>query len=295
MTTVARKVAEVLVGSRRTRFGPRPSADNMGHLVQLIQWHVDAGTPVPFLVNWCGAKCYSLRPPGAADIFDLMAIERLNDLRQGVLEHHRPGVDCMLVFEDWTEERLTGNACQHYALTLARMIRAAGATHVNMVSERDLIPDGLAERAKDNAAALLAGDFGAVGWKGSIDWPFYLQRARSEHPHEHDDQLRVRVTSYLGIALARYQLKVFPTERVRLSFCPYPPTAPDSLRRLRVEWKAKPSGNSNKTTPPWAGFGCVRPCGERTHISVNQARSCKTWQGETERYGIKVPFLWLDH
>lgn len=290
---VSELLAEAFIGSRRVRFGPRPSPANHAHLVGLIEQSVRAGRPVPVLVNWGGAKCYSQNWPLVADLYDLLAVERLTDLHREACGAYQPGVAVTILFEDWTEQQLAGKAGLAYCASMALILKAAGAGHARVVRESELIPSGLDMAARNNAQAILFGGHAAVGWQGDIDWEFYLGRARSEHPDECDGKLRVRVAHYLGIALARHQFKVFPPDHVRLSFCPFPRGVPDALRRHRVEWKTRPSSNSNKTTPPWAGYGCIRPDSlERTHVSVNERRAGQFHSSSFDYNGYNVHYLY---
>jgi hypothetical protein len=287
-------VVEALIGTRRTRFGPRPTLENEQFLRWLVDTHMLTRHPIPILLGWGAAKCYGQFRTDKADLFDLMALKRLAELQADVQLHYPPGVKVTLLWEDWTERELAGRSSLNYHLSMLRLINGLGLVFVDLLTESLLVPaddEEFRQKARSNATAICHGHGASVGWRGDIDWHFYVSRAATEHPGEHAGDLRRRVAHYLGIALARYQFNILPRGSVRLSFCPYPGSTPAGMRRGRVEWKVKPSPNSNKGTPPWVGFGVVRECGDWSHIGVREAREQHFRHDCMEVNGVDIPFL----
>jgi hypothetical protein len=252
----SKTLVDAFIGSKKVRCGPRPTTENIKFLEELIDFHQNR--PIGVLTMWGAAKCYGQFQLKEADLLDYMALQRLNHLQRDVQRFHDKGINVKILWEDFTENQLTGYDSDEYHNSLIQMINDLGLDFIEIIKESSLIKNyGFLERCQRNTCAILNGEQAKVGWQGPINWDHHLRGAETEHHDSDLPFLKAKVSQYLGITLARYQYAMLPRDHIKLSFVPYPPTVPDSMRRGRVEWKVKCGKNCKYTIPPWCGFGVV--------------------------------------
>jgi hypothetical protein len=239
---------------------------------------------------WGGIKGYNQGPTSGADFLDLMALKRIMSLHEDVRRFHEPGIALTIFLEDFTEEVLGGYIEQTYHDTFVALIEAVGIAYIKVIKESTLIPAGFADKAEENAKAIMGGREAEIGWQGPIPWTHYLERAATEHPTFSEAELRAKIAIYLGIAIGRYQCGILPHADLKFSFCPYPDTVPDSMRRGRLEYKVKSSKNSKRAVAPWTSFGLLRES-DWTSVSVRDLRSMNVTTDTITVNNVKIPVL----
>lgn len=287
--TCGENIADSLLGSKKSRLGPRPCQEHFDYLQSLVARYVSSGQPIEIMTRWGAAKGYGVCEYVGAELSDILALRRFAAIEKSVRRLYVPGIHIQVIWEDITELALNQQgfletAClmNGYQEHLSDCIQSLGMSYVEIVPESRLLARNgtdlscFLSKVRRNTALMLdywkvAGNeqpeatpeydaLVAAGWKGTIpmvQWEHYISRARSEQPDSKPDDLIRSVCTYLGNALARIQVKMlrYDMPPVALSFVPYPPGTPHQLYRGRVECKVKDSKNSNKTIPPWAGYG----------------------------------------
>lgn len=288
---VSESVTEAFINTKKVRQGARPSDANVAHLNEMLGGFMLHERPIDVLTMWGAAKAYGQFDIRSADLLDVMALKRLACLQAEVQRFYKPGIAVKVIWEDWTEEALSGFRCQRYHDSLVQLIHTLGVHFVSVVKESTLIRDGdFYHQSCVNAEAIMAGRLADIGWQGAVAWEHYLQRAATEYPDLPEEGRREKVAMYLGITLARYQRRVVPGGHVKLSFVPYPNTVPDAMMRGRVEYKVKTGKNCNCSMPPWCGFGLLKDGGWGP-LSVRELRAGQYERGSFHINGYAVPYL----
>lgn len=288
------ELADVLIGSKQIRYGPRPSPANYRHIEDVINRCRREDRPIRIMSMWGATKGYNRGPIQTADLLDLKALERMLHMDALSHQYHKRGLEFIIFWEDYTERILTGDVSLTYRISLQRIIRWMGMRNLHIVSEAERIcNDNYGLRVFQNANAISQGRQKDVGWRGEIAWDYYLERAAGEFPTLNQYELRSQVSLYLGLTLARYQYQILPAHDLKLSFVPYPDCVPDEMRRGRLEHKVKAGKNSNKTAAPWTCFGVIRQDGW-THASIRDVRSRRYKTTNVEYTGFTIPALLED-
>jgi hypothetical protein len=188
-----------------------------------------------------------------------MAIRRIASLNNAVRKFHCPGIKLTVYWEDEAEYVVTGAYDDAYRRTFVRLVEAVGcADTIQVVRETDHIRRfEFLKSVWQNAKAICDGNAESVGWRGSVPWDFYMERAATEFPCLSLEYRRQKVGIYFGISLARRQHNAIPAHDFKFSFCPYPSGTPDAMYRGRLEYKIKASKNSHKAVMPWTHFGML--------------------------------------
>ena len=283
-------LCEALVGSKQVRMGSRPSPANLEHLERVCGTCQAQDRPIQFVTMWGGIKGYNQHSIRRADFLDLMALKRVIALCESVKHFHEPGITLTIFLEDFTEEALGGYTETIYHDTFVALIEACEIAFIQVVKESTFIPVGFADLVEENTKAILDGREASIGWQGPIPWEHYLERAATEHPTFSLNELRAKIALYLGIAIGRYQTGIMPHSDLKLSFCPYPETVPDSMRRGRLEYKVKSSKNSKRAVAPWTSFGLMRGT-DWTSVSLRDLRTMDVVEDSVTVNNVKIPVL----
>lgn len=290
-------IADILIGSKRTRIGAQPSPEHRKYLETQIERCLAYGYPIEIICLWGAVKGYGLDGErNQPDLADAMGIRRFAMLDELVSTLHAPGLRVRLIRENVGELALSTTDAATLAINmvayregldnLARIISPFG--HVRFEDESSLLTklgisqtaflmqgrsngaimeaylrasDGKPDEQKDRVpeyAALLD-----LGWQGIVpdsirDW--YKARVTAEHAGK--DPIKP-IADYFGFALTRYKVGLYTGNwaddifPLKASFVPYPPGTSDAMRRGRLEYKVKDS-KGNNTVPPWCGYGFLR-------------------------------------
>ena len=309
-------IADILIGSKRTRIGAQPSPEHRAYLETQIGRSVEAGFPIEVICLWGAVKGYGLDGDRLqADLADAMGIRRFAVLDDLVRTIYSPGLRVRLIRENVGELALTTTdaiTVDHnmdiYGGSLDNLVQVLSPLGgVRFVNESDLLSRIMSQydflmMGRGHGAALesylraSAGvhdtqkdslpEYAALterGWKGIIpdsmrDW--YTARVTAEHAGK--DPIKP-IADYFGFALTRYQVGLYAglfSEEIaplKASFVPYPNGTEESMRKGRIEYKVKDS-HGNNTTPPWCGYGFLR-AGEEYDPTILGVREYKerTW------------------
>jgi hypothetical protein len=103
-------LANVLLGSRKTRHGPAATPEQAMHLADMVQAFMSEGRPIHLLVPYGAAKGYGVFPGRLeADLADLLMLQRLERIHRQISRTYRPGIEVTLFVEDIAERMLTTN------------------------------------------------------------------------------------------------------------------------------------------------------------------------------------------
>lgn len=289
-------LVDAFLGSKKSRFGPLPSTENRDYLCQLLSRYTVMDIPVECMLLWGALKGYGLYDNRlCADIADVLAFRRLQNVDCEVRRHYKKGVHIQLVVEDVTEYLLSHEFHDvHYRIsrytTDIKRLSEMSELNIDVVLESKLYEaagitvDEALKRSAVNGELLYLywkesdghstpqelesyKRLQAQGWSGILppaQREHYLRRAASEKPYfSQEDQIR-SICLYFGNALARYQSKIRNgtisdakgiIPTVKVSLAPYPDGVDQSLYRGRVEYKVKDSKNGNCAYTPWATIG----------------------------------------
>lgn len=282
---------DILIGSKKSRLGSRPCQEHYDYLASVTNQYIEAKEPIQVHTRWGAAKGYGLCSLQTADLSDILALRRFAALSASVKTVHDAGIRVKILWEDVTELALnqqgllsSADCINAYHEHLCDCIRTLGLDFIEIVPESRLLADNGTDltcyfsKVRRNADLMTSyyqvvsttdhpeqsaeyASLATAGWKGVIpkeQWEYYISRAASEMPGQPTAKLLQSVCVYLGNALARGQVKMLRhtgLPPIMFSFVPYPPGTPHQLMKGRIECKVKDSKNSNKTIPPWAGYG----------------------------------------
>jgi hypothetical protein len=234
----------MLIGTKKTRLGPRPCEEHFDYLEGIVNRYVAADIPIELITMWGGQKGYGVCDGFfSAEIMDVMAMRRFAAVNAMVQQLHRPGIHVRVVWEDLTEMVMshcgTLNVSNHvhtYREHLVALMNAMGINYVDIVCETTLlcqqgvsISGFLSDVCRYSAAMY---DYWqasrltptseweqlseyttlrSLGWTGIIPQEqreYYIQRAKTENPLSDTDEHIKGICTYFAIALARYQHKM---------------------------------------------------------------------------------------
>lgn len=284
---------DAVVGNKSVRYGPCPSEANKAHIEQRLTTCQFANAPISIFVMYGSQKGYGQFAVRTADLLDLMALKRIACMNKHVRKFHEPGIKVTIVWEDLTERILTGQKDTAYYETFTKLIRTVRLDDVvTVVKETTLVDDHdrFAAIAEEYAEEIKNGKEWRIGWNGVVPWDHYLTRSVSEFPDKSEEERRHEVSRYFGLSLARSRFAMMPKTDLKLSFVPYHASAPDALRKGRIEIKVKPNKNGDKTAAPWTSFGVV---GDNcwSHASAREVRSTEFVIQRITVNGIMLPAL----
>lgn len=320
-------IATILYGSKKIRLSNEPSPTEHQAMISRISRFIKIGAPIEILSLWGATKGYGQDNNRLGiDLADALGIRRFACLDHQIRTIYTPGLKVRIIREDvgeWVLCTSTTNLPQKMHTycsqldTLAAVIGGVEFTDEStLLTTRSIDTNTFLNQGRNNAESIqqywTASDtlpeilwdstpehqaVRQTGWNGvipSITRDYYLQRAATEHRQATKNQLITAVCTYLGMALARYQLQLFNgtyTDQqgtippLKASFTPYPPGTPNTQRTGRLEYKVKDSKNSNNSTPPWCGYGCMTHKGEASILNLNNYKNYHLEQTEIEVQG----------
>lgn len=316
-------ICNIFFGSKKTRIGNAPTVEQFQEMANIIKPYVLGGLPIQALTPWGAAKGYSLDTDRlGVDMGDLLAVRRLTMLHEQISAIYPPGIVFNIFQEDITEGILSTAISTdlpvhiaEYRTGLMGLTKAFGipANVINetiLLARRGLNESDFLQQGRNNAGLFEAywaasestgvnnwadiaeyKNLQGLGWNGIIapeTRAYYMERILVERPDATPAQQAKQVCQYLGIALARYQLKMLhlgENRLIKLVFNGHPPGTPASQFMGRVQYKLKDSKSSNTATPPWVGYGFIeeRPSGyEPTVISIRQMEGIKAYKATAQ-------------
>ncbi|MER5627793.1 hypothetical protein ABT061_42905 [Streptosporangium sp. NPDC002544] len=283
------RILDIVVGSRHTRFDPRPDADGRRILRERIERAVSRNEPVPFSTMWGCIKHYVGDEDQGIDIAEVFTTLRLTQLVADIAEVYEPGARISLIIEDfgvWYEDAygrppavqksITKGSLRYAEELVGLLDTVAGKTvrpylfHETVeVDYRECIAQ--AEHNRDLLHAYwTAGEdcriqfdeLCAAGWRGPIGAEtrrHYLTRLEKLYPAESEEERIDRVVRYLAMVLLYEQtgaLRKMDPHAIRLSFYQPAPGIAQGRALGRVHLRGLPRRWCSAAMPPWTAKGC---------------------------------------
>lgn len=287
--SIVDRILDIVVGSRHTRFDPRPDEDGRRILRERIDRAVSRNEPVPFSTMWGCIKHYVCDEDQGIDIAELFTVLRLTQIVTDIAEIYEPGARISLIIEDfgvWYEDAygrspsvqksITVNS-RLYADSLINLIGAVAGKSIQPYLFHDTVDADYREciaQAEQNRDLLHAywtaekdsearfGELCAAGWRGEIGAEtrrHYLGRLRKLYPAENEAQWLDRVVRYLAMVLLYEQtgaLRKIDPHAIRLSFYQPAPGIAQGRAMARVHLRGLPRTWCSAAMPPWTARGC---------------------------------------
>jgi aryl-alcohol dehydrogenase-like predicted oxidoreductase len=292
------RIADLLIGSRKTRIGRAPSFAQRAILIQRVAAYVERGRPIAAILTWGPRKFRAEGADNSVDVSELAALNRLAALHGAVADEYAPGMRFSLFLEDFEgcyieDER--PEAFSPYLCAFDRLVAVLGLDGIiRTVHTLDLVSNHecrarVHERLEEDRRAIerywidserhgidasrgLASyrAMEELGFRGPIGIEtrrFYLQRldrllgdARS--PVEKRD-MTIRL---LACVLLHRQVGMFDlhdgAEPIKLSLLPIA-GGPASLMDGRIDIRTLPTDVTKRCLAPWSSKGYLRWRGGR--------------------------------
>jgi len=285
------RVLAIVLGSRRTRFAPRPDAEGCALVRRRIAAAVAREEPVSFLTMWGAIKHYVRDEDQGVDLAELFAVLRLVQLARDVAEVHPPGAVVHVIVEDfgvWYEDAYgfpasvqsaIASGSRRYVSELIRLCEVVGgpALQAHTFGETvDVDPRECLARVERNRELLEAywtappgtdaeafDRLSRAGWRGRIledTRAHYRARLAKLYPDEDHARHVHRICRYLAMVLLYEQLEMLRAvapDAIRLAF--YRPAPGLGRERLlgRVHLRGLPKPSCSTVMPPWTARGCL--------------------------------------
>jgi hypothetical protein len=293
-------LANAMVGTKETRYGPLPSPEHLVETRKTIREAIAADKPIPVLVPWGSVKAdFS----AGLDMAEASAIKRLVCLAKTVRGFYPPGVEMVIRIEDISGYSLfelerdmfeLRSAINSYSADLKALVAMMGgqvgvrgqlesemrnapgfdaAFRENLLlMERYLLasqqiatvaPDHLQNLDEYKALA-------AKGWRGVISLEqrsHYLDAYRRLYADWDESRLIRRLALYFAGAMTRHQLDMVGRQEhwdrfVQLAFVPPIKGLPEGYNSRYVYWRTLPLSCARTHIPPWRAKGYVKIAGD---------------------------------
>ena len=287
---VVDQILAVIMGSKQTRFAPRPAAEGRAAVRDRIAASVARDAPIPLATMWGAIKHYVPDEDQEIDLAELFAAARLGQIVHDIGKVYPPGARLDVVIEDfgvWYEDAYGFPATvqasvragsESYADALTALLRTVGGPMLRTHLFFDVVDSDYREnieRVERNRELLSAywrsdgATCGAayaalreVGWNGELipeTRIHYLRRLRKLYPHE-DTSLHIeRIVRYFSMVLLYQQLRlvdIVSPGAIRLAFYA-PPPGPAKERAVdRIHLRGLPRRWCSAAVPPWTSKGC---------------------------------------
>jgi hypothetical protein len=284
------QILAVIMGSKQTRFAPRPAAEGRAAIRERVAAAVARDAPIPLATMWGAIKHYVPDEDQEIDLAELFAAARLGQIVHDIGKIYAPGARLDVVIEDfgvWYEDAYgfpatvqasvrAGSAS--YADALTSLLRTIGGPLLRTHLFFDVVDSDYREnieRVERNRELLsaywLADGSGCgeayaalreAGWNGELipeTRLHYLRRLRKLYPQE-DTSLHIeRIVRYFSMVLLYQQvrlLSIVSPDAIRLAFYA-PPPGPAKERAVdRIHLRGLPRRWCSAAVPPWTSKGC---------------------------------------
>jgi hypothetical protein len=280
-------LAEILLGTKETRFGPLPVPEHQVVIRDIIRKAVEANKPIPVLVPFGGIKA---NKTGEIDVAEVQAIKRLMTLYEHVQRHYNPGLYFNVRIEDVNAVWLYGDdsraEIQTYSYALKTLIEILGDDRgIHAVRESDLMTEAEYFRIAQHIQPILfdyiissEGDSSRLGqgvmfealvelgWKGVIPYEqrdFYVDRYQRLYPGITRNEALRYLSVYLAGSKARYDLKAnaapnFGFGAIQLNYSQPVPGAPTNMFNNTLYYRTLPMSEARSHMPAWRAKGYLK-------------------------------------
>lgn len=280
-------ISNLLIGTKNTRYGTKPSIEGQYRIRQVIKQNVEAGKPIPVLVPWGSIKAdFSKR----LDIAEVHALSTLSELNKRVKLYYTPGLDINIRIEDWSgvdlfklESGFNVDDSWSYCDDLENLINMMGnlnakreskmkrkdefyacaAANTNAILPYLIESAELIKTNPEKCVDLISyKNLKANGWRGIISdaqREHYLHCYRKLYDGE-DFMLR-RLSLYFGGSLARFQLGMTGANHewgknyIQIVFVPPVKGAPEGYNDNYLYYRTIPMNQCRTHAAPWRAKG----------------------------------------
>lgn len=274
-------VFEHIMGTKQTRYGPRPPIESQAAIRSVIRTSMQASKPIPVLVAWGSEKP---KVGARLDLAELMGIKMLNCLSERVRRHYEPGLDIVIRVEDASAPHLFTDRREEareeariYTTSFVDLVYILQPSGVSVVPESTLVTEEQFNAEADNYVGklelaiiqFLSGNhrdsrdtLTTIGWSGEFTEPmvsYYLDRYQRLAPEATIYMHRHTLARYFAGVLARYRLGMRGNRRewgndyMELSFSP--PTPGNKFHGKRVFYRSVPTCYTSQHIAPWRACG----------------------------------------
>lgn len=293
-------ITQLLIGSKKVRFGNYPSDYCCNSIKNLIQQKIANNKPIPILVPMGPHKTIV---DENIDLAEIYALKTLSALNSRVCEFYPNGLRFYLRGEDITGWFLTGASpeiksnIENYLTNLEKLIHilkydkfiipfresqlikyADVTTLIDIYFKPMQAYINDTDNGLDNCQELTSYKIlKALGWKGDIPLEqraFYKERYRRNYPNKSDLEINEMMINYLAISFAKSQLGALvplsiKNNFIQLTFAPPVPGIPLDIASRRLYYRTLPSNISRLHLPFWRAKGFLSLENESVRLSIN--------------------------
>lgn len=293
-------ITQLLIGSKKVRFGNYPSDHCLYSIKNLIQQKVANNEPIPILVPMGPHKTIVNENIDLAEVY---ALKTLSSLNSRVSKIYSKGVHIYLREEDITGWFLTGTSTnvrdgiEKYLANFERLIRILKYDNFittfresQLVSYEDVVAliqvysnpirnyINDTNSDSDNYQALTSYKVLMVlGWKGEIPLEqreFYRARYKRNYPDKSAFEIDEMIVNYLSISFAKSQFGALVPEQIKnnfiqLTFAPPIPGIPQDIVSRRVYYRTLPTNISRMHLPFWRAKGFLNFSNQEVNLAIN--------------------------
>ncbi|MDD3265830.1 MAG: hypothetical protein PHC75_01450 [Burkholderiales bacterium] len=298
--TLVDTIAQLLIGSKKVRFGKYPSNHCIHAIKEIIHQKIANNEPIPILVPMGPHKTIVNENIDLAEVY---ALKTLSSLNSRVSKLYSKGLHIYLREEDITGWFLTGTSAnvresiEKYLANFEMLIRILKydsfittfresqlvnyediVALINVYSNpiRNYIND--TNYNYDNYQELTSYKvLMALGWKGEIPSEqrcFYRERYKRNYPNKSDFEIDEMIVDYLSISFAKSQFgalvpKHIKNDFIQLTFAPPIPGIPQDIACRRIYYRILPVNISRMHLPFWRAKGFLNLSEEEPNLAIN--------------------------
>lgn len=284
-TCIVDAIMQEIVATKNLRMGPVPSFDIIESIRKVVSFHVDRGTPIPFVCPWGSEK-----PDGSGiDIAEVLAMRTIACLDARIRIHYPAGIVCNVRMEDVSAPHLFNERADEarvearaYCAQFETMIRILGYGFIHAWRESRVVTENQFNQMADFILPTMTDHvmepdnmshfhmLEGFGWKSPMTRERInegLAHYRMLYPDMTDaDRLR-KFARYLADALARKKLNLrgvnpeWQEQFIDLSFVEPARSNGHSFGR-RCYYRTVQKNISSNHIPPWRAKGVIVDAGD---------------------------------
>lgn len=277
-------LSDILIGTKETRFGPRPTPENAVVIRSVVKKATDMALPIPILIPWGGRK---MDKNLSLDVAELSALRQLLHVDEMVKKFYAPGLIMRIRIEDinarWLYKENEG--IDDYSSSLQSLIRLIkGDSKILGVRESEVMNLDEYMTLAEEYSELLSKAIWAMeefpdmdimqipeyvtllekGWKGDIpkhQRDYYLDRYKRLYPGKEKEEYYSMLADYFAGSKVRYDLngRCAPMTRVKdfiqINFAHPVPGAPRSIFSNTLYYRTVPESMGRTHIAPWRAKG----------------------------------------
>lgn len=308
-------ITQLLIGSRKVRFGNYPSDYCLYSIKEVIKQKIANNEPIPVLVPMGPHKTIV---DENIDLAEVYALKTLSSLNSRVSKLYSKGLHIYLREEDVTGWFLTGtstevrDSIEKYLANFEKLIRILRydnfitpfresqlVRYEDIVALIDVYSNPIRNYINDtngdsdNYQELTSYKvLMALGWKGEIPLEqrdFYRARYKRNYPDKSAFEIDEMIVDYLSISFAKSQFGALVPEHIKsdfiqLTFAPPIPGIPKDIVFRRIYYRTLPVNISRMHLPFWRAKGFLNLNNGEVNLAINNWDS----QDKFHRHKIKL-------